>query len=253
MIEICSYEGLPLALIFLWFSHSASVIGTDNCCTSTACTNYKAPASVYCLGGTGSACEKIIIGDGKVIKITPVPWTDNKDGTVTMFTSVGSIMHDACCAKYPFGMMCNPYNFNVSATLNPASYNRCACGAEWTKAVLNVLSGNGWNQKYSTKVASNKTIVGTMRKAILPIGLLEYDTARSSYGLNELASTAKLCAPSGTRLDCSKNDPNCLIGSARFSKTFANGVVASDSDFCCSKKYKSVNINAVSARWGVCY
>lgn len=240
-----------LFIFFLVAYVQAQTFGTDNCCKSSQCTNYQPPASVYCVGATGSGCSQIVL-NALGIDITPVPFVDYKNGSVSMFTSVGSIMHDACCKQYPHGMMCNQYNFNYFDTLKVSSVNHCACMGAWRKAVLNVLSKNGWMETYSTSVPSDRTVVRTMRKAMLPVSLLEYDTVRSSYGLSELKATSVRCAPKGTHLDCSKNDNNCKVGIGKFSKTYANGVVAGDSDFCCSKLFSSTHVTVVGERWGVC-
>ena len=157
-------------------------------------------------------------------------------------TSVGSIYHDSCCLAYPDGINCNHHNDDILDIVPGKDKNACHCVKEWRKAVFSVVSGRYWYTGYTEKEKTTKSDLTPTGKHLPPTSLplsgdgpKSWDTPASHYGYAEVKSTAVLRAPAGTKLDCPAVDPRCVV------KEHAAGVVAGDSVFCKSGKFRSIH------------
>ncbi|CAE7280288.1 rnf181 [Symbiodinium natans] len=232
----------------------------------------------HCVGGTGVDCVGVpydldfgVMGTLSVNLVAP---QDNGDGTVTLKTSVGSILHDLCCMEHQSGAFCHSSNYPIGATINVLgnANNNCACLMEWRKAAWNVLRGRYWLATF-TKAAQSQDMTpdtSVQRKSYLPKGSgTNYESYKSTWGLTERKATSVLCAPGGTRLDCPSEDNNCKVpcvgtyckacatGCAsrhrkRWNKDGRDHANAGDSDYCCSGQFKEVYWSLANTRYGTC-
>ncbi|CAE7264810.1 E3 ubiquitin-protein ligase [Symbiodinium microadriaticum] len=284
-----------------WANDSTRMPPNENCCGNNAVCNqlfdvpfeYEQVGSVLrmkcpnrgsdcafdnCVGGTGVDCSGVpydldfgVIGTLSVNLVAPI---DNGDGTVTLKTSVGSILHDLCCMEHQSGAFCHGSNYPIGATINALgnTNNDCACLMEWRKAAWNVLRGRYWLAKF-TKAAQSQDMTpvpSLQRKSYLPKGSgTNYESYKSTWGLTERKATSVLCAPEGTRLDCPSEDDNCkvpcvgtyckacAVGCAsrhrkRWMKNGRDHPNAGDSDYCCSGQFKEVYWSLANTRYGTC-
>lgn len=97
-----------------------------------------ADAAEYCFGAVGQGCGMAAGGPfGSVATCLP-----NFSGTakdVTCQVSGGSMTHDPCCVRNPYGEFCG----NTPATTQ--------CHAEWDRAVNRFLWGYQWKRKVNSK------------------------------------------------------------------------------------------------------
>jgi len=234
-----------------------------------------------CVGAVGVDCEgvqtDIDFGPLGALTVDLVKPKDNGDGTVDLKVNVGSILHDLCCMDHSKGAFCTSTNYPVGALVNSLGNadNECACLMEMRKAVWNVLHGRYWTHTFPTaKQSSDNTLVPDLsRKSFLPLGWVGVSTKeKSDWGIKERKSTAMLCAPEGTKLDCPDEDDNCKIGrcvrhhcvsckdcdnkisKSRWNKNGRDHAHAGDSDYCCSGEFKEVHfvVLPAPARFGVC-
>ncbi|CAE7254532.1 rnf44 [Symbiodinium sp. CCMP2456] len=261
-----------------WAKDSARMPPNENCCGSNAVCNQlhdvpfeyeqvgsftrmKCPnrgsdcAFDNCVGGTGVDCSGVpydldfgVVGTLSINLVAPI---DHGDGTVTLKTSVGSILHDLCCMEHQSGAFCHSSNYPIGATINALgnTNNDCACLMEWRKAAWNVLRGRYWLAKF-TKAAQSQARYDSCpvfaAQVWHPTGAFHLDameglssvtskihteTARMAgarpsnlrisqpcdpslttfQGLKIRKATSVLCAPEGTRLDCPSEDDNCKV------------------------------------------
>lgn len=199
---------------------------------------------------------------------------ENRGGTVTLDVSVGSILHDLCCIKHPNGAFCTSSNYPIRETINLVGRadNSCACIMEWRKAAWNTIRGRKWKHTFSKARGSSDLSPRpwVKRRSYLPTSWRsKYLPQRSTWGLQEVAATEKLCAPKGTRLDCPGIDRNCqvpCIGTTckacatgcrkrhrrRWNSKGRNHAKAGDSDYCCSGIFSEVVWKTSGSRYGTC-
>ena len=143
-----------------------------------------------CFGAVGSKCEGVA-GFAK---------TSNADGTVNLFVSVGSIMHDNCCLAHPGGKMCRGNNDDASGL----------CIKEWDKAVWNSFDGRAWSQTWNPSWGGDFRIVNNPRKTSFRLGGTNMDRGSTPF---ETVATRQLMAPRGTNLDVG-DETFCQSGQA---------------------------------------
>ena len=269
--------------------------GNQVCCPNSQCRTYlytgKDPSDGhdrsgemrYCFGASGDDCNGVpVLHDmaRKSTKISTIIGADGlkrlaasvkpvltKEGILRVPTSVGSIYHDSCCVAYPDGFFCNLHNQPFTSFLE-ASKNTCHCANEWRKAAFAHLSGRWWYTDFKNG-GKNQVDFSPTGKSLPPtwLPLSTFGTTwlpkASNYGYAEVKATALLRAPSGTKLDCPVVDPGCNAHdsfldklSSTVEKKYPNGIVAGDSVYCQSGKFKSIH-NVASPvpafrRYGVC-
>lgn len=231
-----------------------------------------------CVGGTGVDCDGVpysldfgVMGsiDANIVKPK-----DNGDGTVTIKTTVGSILHDLCCMEYPWGAFCDSSNYPISQTINALGNadNECACLLPWRKAAWNLINDRYWDVTYSKAVASSDlTFSSKQRRSWLPTSSTGAYLGPSTWGLKERAATASICAPGGTHLDCPTDDDNCYFSCfgvecsscapgnsdcsskqiARWNHDGVDSAHGGDFEFCCSGAFKQIHWN-LRTQYGVC-
>jgi hypothetical protein len=153
----------------------------------------------YCFGAVGPKC------DGA----PNAGVTRNADGTVTMKVSVGSILHDNCCLKYPptqgdpGGKFCN-------GPISEFSHNG-QCVLEWDKAFWNTIhDGRQWDATFNPNQRA-ELIVTQARVSRFQDRLLN-QSGRQYQGF-ETTDTRKLSAKAGTALDVG-DEAFCASGRA---------------------------------------
>jgi hypothetical protein len=143
-----------------------------------------------CFGGVGPKCEGTM-GLGR---------TTNRDGTVNLYVSVGSIMHDNCCLAFPEGKMCHGNNDDLSGK----------CIKEWDKAVWNSFDGRAWSQTFDPNGEPDLTIVKNPRTTRFRLGGTNMSAGSAMF---ETAATRQLKAPRGQALDVG-DEAFCASGRA---------------------------------------
>jgi len=165
-----------------------------------------------CFGGIGNGCDGVA---------GIAPSTRRQDGTIDLRVSVGSILHDNCCLRNPEGHQCRGY------TVMQETFGNDACAAEWRKAVYNTRDGRLWTGRFGPYPCSNteddltdkpgrQTAVPSFLGGLTPVTELE------------TASSRRLAAPPGTRLD------------------------ATDAAFCASGRFRETRGAPGISAWGVC-
>lgn len=144
-----------------------------------------------CFGAVGSKCDGIA-GFAK---------TTNSNGSVNLFVSVGSIMHDNCCLANPAGKMCRGNNDDASGM----------CIKEWDKAVWNSADGRAWSQTFDPNQGGDFRIVNNPRKTTFRLGGTNMDARGTPF---ETVATRQLMAPRGTNLDVG-DEAFCQSGRAQ--------------------------------------
>lgn len=272
-------DSASLLLLLLILPFARAIYPNKECCDSAndpeGCRLYSHSPTDFdnCVGAIGVDCEGVQTDLSVFGKVDIVGVTDNNDGTVTIDTSVGSILHDLCCMKHPKGAFCTGTNYVFGATINPFGNadNDCACLMEWRKAAWNVIRKRTWRHTYPKADFSSDLTPrpDKKRKSWLPRSWSgNYLKYSSTWGLEEVQATAELCAPPGTDLDCPSEDNNCQVPNFWFSaKACAYGcnrrqrrrwnrngrdhAHAGDSSYCCSGKFREVYWDA-TRRHGVC-
>jgi len=209
-----------------------------------------------CVGPIGVDCQgveqDICFGFLGCLPINLVSPIDNGDGTSTIKTAVGSILHDLCCIEHPDGAFCGSYNYPIGATLNLLgnTNNNCNCLLEWRKAAWNLLRGRYWEERVPNgkQTADLTPDTSTVRYSWLPVSSGSEHIGPSHWGIVERKATSSLCAPSGTQLDCPNNDDNCRVSSCN-DTTCAH---AGDADYCCSGRFRLVLSDSDGQRYGEC-
>lgn len=233
--------------------------GFDNCV---------GPIGVDCIG----VSEDLNFGFLGTLSIDLVKPIDHGDGTSTIKTAVGSILHDLCCIEHPDGAFCGSYNYPFDATINLLgnANNNCNCLMEWRKAAWNFLRGRYWLERVPNgKQTADLTLDAKVRYSWLPKSSGSEYIGPSHWGLVERKATSGLCAPTGTQLDCPKNDDNCKVSCFGVTCTAADSSVsrrrdawnkrwstaraqAGDADYCCSGRFRLVRWSLEGARYGEC-
>lgn len=185
-----------------------------------------------CFGAVGYRCEGS--------PFAPVRKLNNL--TYSVYVSVGSIMHDNCCARYPFGQMCTR-DVTMKMPIDVSGWGqRCACAREWRKAVSNVVKGRTWK---TTIYRVSNMAVRPARRGWLKA---EKEWHFTTGGNDETHASRLLKAPAGTKLDCPlTGDFRCVPG------RYVSGVQAGDSLFCESGVFSSIHIDGSGRTgYGVC-
>ena len=167
-----------------------------------------------CFGAIGQACKSQTVPDHSIppknLVDLGVPVAQlEQNCSISEAVSVGSIMHDNCCMSFPDGIYCkaDPLDFGAEIQGALTSLN---CHREWRKAVYDVLEHRYWFEKFGPYLAD---VYGALQKG--DSGVDTTVTARKgfTYGPNgvqdrpyrwagpERAATARLKAPSGTKLE----------------------------------------------------
>jgi len=240
--------------------HALDPCGFDNCV---------GPIGVDCLG----VPQDIKFGPVGTLSVNLVKPRDNGDGTSTIKTAVGSILHDLCCIEHPDGAFCGKYNYPISATINLLgnTNNNCNCLLEWRKAAWNLLRGRYWLERVPNGVQTADLTYDTskVRYSWLPTSSGKNYIGPSHWGIVERKATSRMCAPRGTQLDCPKNDGNCKVSCVGVTCTAADSSIArrrnnwnkrwstarahaGDSDYCCSGKFRLVRWSLEGKRYGEC-
>jgi hypothetical protein len=278
-----------LLVVTIWMTTPSVAVPPNNVCCDRA--NDKAACLVRtnsptdfdnCLGGYGVDCEGIEVNLLGLLSFNLMPPKDNGNGTVTLMTSVGSILHDICCISNPKGSFCDTSNYPLLDLFNFFGHadNNCACLVEFRKGVSNLLSGHVWSETYQkADFTSDLGLVPSLlRYSWLPLDLgirRAYIPYPSTWEITERKATSRFCAPSGTALDCPSEDDNCHLPScfgsfhckacagtgsscsntqrARWNAGGRNHSQAGDSDYCCSGEFNEVRSNSVTGRrHGIC-
>lgn len=284
MLTTTHFVSLAVATCLFFSQPSLAIPPNKVCCDKAndkeACMRYNHTVRDFdnCIGGYGVDCEGVVI----LRPLYLIKPKSNHNGTVSLITSVGSILHDLCCLQHPKGAFCAKPNYPFMETFNlfGNADNECACLMEWRKGVSNLLSRRTWISSYETAdFSANLTIMpNVQRKSWLPKAMSgdEYTETASTWDIVERADTARLCAPEGTQLDCPKADPGCKLGrcgglggcracasgcSARARRRWTGGhggkkatarASAGDSDYCCSGKFKEIKNGILGGSYGVC-
>lgn len=249
-----------------------------------ACPNDPDPAKEgqckfhSCCGAVGRDCEGVTqnisfgpLGDLSLDFVAPI---DHGDGTSSVVTAVGSILHDLCCLEHPDGAFCGTFYYPIPSAINlrGIANNNCACLMEWRKAILNTFKGRYWRERLPNgQQTADMTFDPTqLRRSWLPVSASSGFIGPSTWDLAERRATSGLCAPTGTLLDCPGEDQHCRVGcfanvhcvaadstisrrrdgwSKRWTDDHAH---AGDSDYCCSGRFRKVTWSVGSGRWGEC-
>jgi hypothetical protein len=137
----------------------------------------------YCFGGVGPMCAGA----------PNAGVTRNADGTVTMKASVGSILHDNCCLRFPSGKWCGGPGVNGSGKAEEWNHDG-NCVREWDKAWWNTMPSDNrqWTVTFNPNEAADLNWAQG-RRAVLKTG--------TSYDPPETVASRRLAAPPGTPLD----------------------------------------------------
>lgn len=115
---------------------SAAHCGAAKGCTGEATCNAGTPSADYCFGASSANCNQC---------------STRANATQDCPVSVGSNMHDTCCAHNPLGSNCN------GAACNPGtSGTNCGwisdCSAEWNHAQNDALASRRWTTNFDPTI-----------------------------------------------------------------------------------------------------
>ena len=182
-----------------------------------------------CFGAIGRKCKGSPEAPAKAISF-------NK---FSVFVSVGSILHDNCCLKYPHGYMCAHGVTDKDSDFATPWDDECACVAEYLKSSDNLRAKRFWNATLHRRGDLRPS--RDVRTAYVRDSGGKWNRAR---GNGETISSRWVMAPAGTMLDC----PDCTTGQYE-------GLVAGDSQFCASGKFSKVGVvegHPEATHYGVC-
>lgn len=160
-----------------------------------------------CFGAIGPGCTPASPVADKVIRYS--------DGSISMMTSVGSIMHDLCCLRHSDGLHCQGADA-LSMAVDFADDGKL-CAREWRKAVYDVANGRMWRATYGPYPRPDTG--GDLRSRATGRTAVTYGRwgDKTTWGEMEVNATARLTAASGTYLD---DTDASFCESGRFSRTW---------------------------------
>lgn len=180
-----------------------------------------------CYGGIGAQCEfRSIIPQGSLLDLAPSCRAE-PNGTLRCATAVGSEAHDSCCAMSVFRRDDGSFLRRGKWCAGPGSaWDNTSCGAEWSHAVGDTLTGRRWEEPYdpiafgytgTIALARQVTIdefAPTEYSMLAPNGtrLWIRDAARlwcKSIEFHRLNPNEAMCGPKDTQEPCIQKGATC--------------------------------------------
>lgn len=105
-----------------------------------------ADAGDYCFGAAGQGCGTF--GGGRLGSVAScVPNLSGSTRDLTCQVNGGSMLHDPCCVRNPYGVFCGK------------SPSTTQCQTSWDRAVNHTIWGYNWTRKVNSKKENTSGIV----------------------------------------------------------------------------------------------
>ncbi|HYL91211.1 MAG TPA: hypothetical protein VEU32_20845 [Burkholderiales bacterium] len=166
------------------------------------------PKIQRCFGAIGQGCLSQV-HESSPFRNFPINWQQavpKADCSIDLRVSVGSIIHDTCCMNNPNGLYCNRNPLDNPALSAQDEVSNLACTREWRKAFYDVAENRWWFEKfgpyYESMNGDNVTQVAPQpNRHATTYGPTGVQSSPQTVAVVEYASTRRLAAPSGTKLE----------------------------------------------------